>query len=85
MLNPMFAYLREMELLHDAGLSTMEIFQAATIENARFLRIDERLGTIEKGKIADLIVVEGDPIGDIRDIRKIKKVMLNGTRISVKD
>ncbi|MBA4056160.1 MAG: amidohydrolase [Marivirga sp.] len=76
---PGLAYFREMELLHDAGLSNMEIIQAATLENARFLRIDERLGTIEKGKIADLIVVDGDPIRDIRDMRKIKKVMLNGT------
>lgn len=74
-----FAYFREMELLHEAGLTNMEIIQAATIENARFLRIDERLGSIEKGKLADLIVVDGDPLTDIKLMRKVKKVMLNGS------
>lgn len=73
-----FAYFREMELLQDAGLNTMEIIQAATIENARFLRIDERLGSIEEGKIADLILVEGDPLKDIQAMRNVKRVMLNG-------
>lgn len=80
---PGFAYFREMELLHDAGLSNMEILQAATIENARFFRIDERLGSIEKGKIADIILVEGDPLLDIKVMRKVKKVMLNGVWIIV--
>ena len=46
------AYYREMELLKEAGLSHMEIITAATMENARFFRIDERIGSIEKGKIA---------------------------------
>lgn len=73
-----FAYFREMELLQDAGLSTLEVIQAATIENARFLRIDERLGSIEEGKIADLILVEGDPSKDIQAMRNVKRVMLNG-------
>ena len=59
---PGFAYFREMELLHDAGLSNMEMLQAATLENARFFRIDERLGSIEAGKLADMILVEGNPL-----------------------
>ena len=73
-----FAYFREMELLQDAGLTTMQVIQAATIENARFLRIDERLGTIEAGKLADLILVDGDPLSDIKAMRNVKRVMLNG-------
>jgi len=75
---PSFAYFHEMELFREAGLSTMEIIQAATIENARFFRIEERLGSLEKGKIADLIVVEGDPLKDIKAMRNLRKVMLNG-------
>lgn len=75
---PNLAYFHEMELFREAGLSTMEIIQAATIENARFFRIEERLGSLEKGKIADLIVVEGDPLKDIKAMRNLKKVMLNG-------
>ena len=77
-----FAFFREMELLHEAGLSNMEVIQAATIENARFFRIDERLGSVEKGKTADLIVVEGDPLKDIMTMRQVKKVMLNGLWIT---
>jgi imidazolonepropionase-like amidohydrolase len=73
-----FAYFREMELLQDAGMTPMQIIRAATIENARFLRIDERLGSIEKGKIADLLLIEGNPLTDIKDMRNIKRVMLNG-------
>ena len=72
------AHFREMELLKEAGLSNMEIIQAATMENARFFRIDERLGSIEKGKLADMVIVEGDPLEDIKVMRNVKKVMLNG-------
>jgi imidazolonepropionase-like amidohydrolase len=80
---PGFAYFHEIELFREAGLSNMEIIQAATIENARFFRIDERLGSLEKGKIADLIIVEGDPIKDIKVLRQAKRVMLNGSWVPV--
>jgi imidazolonepropionase-like amidohydrolase len=73
-----FAFFREMELLNEAGLNNMEVIQAATINNARFFRIDERLGSIEKGKIADVILVDGNPLNDIKVMRNIKRVMLNG-------
>lgn len=73
-----YAYFREMELFQEAGMSPMEIIRAATIENARFLRIDERVGSIGKGKLADLIIVEGDPLADIKAMRNVNKVMLNG-------
>jgi imidazolonepropionase-like amidohydrolase len=72
------AYHREMELLAEAGLTPMEVIVAATIENARFFRIDERLGSIEAGKLADLVLIEGDPLKDIRTMRQVKRVMLNG-------
>lgn len=73
-----FAYHREMELLREAGLTNMEVIEAATLENARFFRVEERLGSIEKGKIADLILVEGDPLQDIQAMRNVRRVMLNG-------
>jgi imidazolonepropionase-like amidohydrolase len=76
-----FAYFREMELLQDAGMRTMDIIQSATIANARFFRIEERLGSLEKGKLADLILVEGDPLADIKAMRNVKRVMLNGVWI----
>ncbi|HEX6890305.1 MAG TPA: amidohydrolase family protein [Chryseolinea sp.] len=73
-----YAYFREMELLHEAGMSPMEVLVAATMENARYFRVEERLGSIEKGKLADLIVVEGDPLKDIKLMRNVKRVMING-------
>ena len=45
-------------------------------------RIEERLGSLEKGKIADLIVVEGDPLNDIKAMRNLRRVMLNGVWVS---
>jgi imidazolonepropionase-like amidohydrolase len=65
-------------LLHEAGLTPMEVIVAATMENARYFRVDERLGSIEKGKLADLVVVDGDPIKDIKLMRNVKRVMING-------
>jgi len=78
-----YAYYREMELLKEAGLSNMEIIVAATMENARFFRVDKRLGSIEKGKRADLILLSKNPLDDIKNIRSIKKVMLNGVFIDL--
>jgi imidazolonepropionase-like amidohydrolase len=73
-----WAYQREMELLVESGLSPMEVIVAATLENARYFRIEDRLGSIEKGKVADLILVKGNPGENISDLRRIEKVMLNG-------
>ena len=75
------AYHREMELMHDGGLTNSEVIVSATMENARFLRIDERVGSIEKGKLADLQLIDGNPLENISDCRKVKKVMLNGVWI----
>ncbi len=67
-----------MELLRDSGLSNMEVIVAATLENARFFRIEKRLGTIEKAKIADLILLRENPLEDIKVMRSVEKVVLNG-------
>jgi imidazolonepropionase-like amidohydrolase len=73
-----WAYQRELELLVESGLTPMQALVAGTLENARYFRIDDRLGSIEQGKLADLILVEGDPLKDISNMRRIKRVMLNG-------
>jgi len=73
-----WAYQREMELLVASGLTPMEAIVAGTMENARYFRIEDRLGSVAVGKLADLILVEGDPLKDISNMRRIKRVMLNG-------
>jgi imidazolonepropionase-like amidohydrolase len=73
-----WAYQRELELLVDSGLTPMEAIVAGTIENARYFHIEDRLGSVEPGKIADLVLVEGDPLKDIANMRHVKRVMLNG-------
>lgn len=77
-----WAYQREMELLLEAGLSPLEVISAATIENARFFRVSDRLGSIEAGKQADLLLVRGNPLEDFGAMRRVERVMLNGTWVA---
>jgi len=77
-----WAYHREIELFVESGMTPMEAIVAATMENARFFRIDDRLGSVEAGKLADLVLVEGDPLKEIGALRRIKRVMLNGKWIT---
>ena len=73
-----WAYQRELELLVASGLTPMEAIVAGTSENARYFHIDDRLGSVEAGKLADLILIQGDPLNDISNMRRIRRVMLNG-------
>jgi len=69
---------RELELLVEAGLTPMEAIVAATRTGAELLGAQDRLGTIEPGKLADLLILEANPLEDIRSIRSIDKVILGG-------
>jgi imidazolonepropionase-like amidohydrolase len=69
---------REMAIVRDIGLSPSEVIVAATGGAARAMRINDRLGTIETGKLADLIVVEGDLLDDLAVLRKLDLVVRNG-------
>ncbi len=73
-----WSYQREMEMLEEAGMSPLEVISSSTIRNARYLRSDQRIGSIEAGKIADLVLVDGAPDRDIRSMYNIARVMLNG-------
>ncbi len=73
-----YAFQREMELLVAAGMTTMEVITAATKTGSEFLGIEDRLGTIEADKTADLILIEGNPAKDISEMRNVRRVMLNG-------
>jgi imidazolonepropionase-like amidohydrolase len=69
---------RELELYVQAGMTPMEAIQSATIVSARAMKLDSDSGTVEAGKRADLILVDGDPVANIGDIRKVAKVVANG-------
>src|SRR6266542_3664039 len=77
-----WAYQRELELLVESGLTPMDAIVAGTMENARFFRVSDRLGSIEAGKLADLVIVEGEPQKKISDMRRIKRVMLKRQWVS---
>lgn len=79
------AYFREMELLAESGLTPMQVIQGATALNATFFRMSDRLGTVDSGKIADLILIDGDPLEDIRNMRRVQRVMLNGRWVTEGD
>ena len=73
-----WAFQREMELWVESGISPSDVIVAATMENARFFRIEDQLGSIEKGKIADLVLVRGNPLEDIKAVRNVERVMIGG-------
>jgi imidazolonepropionase-like amidohydrolase len=69
---------REVELLVDAGLSPMDAIVAATRNGALALKKGDELGTIEPGRRADLVLVSANPLEDVRNLRKIDRLMLDG-------
>jgi imidazolonepropionase-like amidohydrolase len=70
---------REMELYVQAGFTPMEAIQAATIVSARAMGLDKESGTVESGKRGDLILVNGNPLEDIHQLRSVEYVITNGT------
>jgi hypothetical protein len=70
--------LREIELLGGAGLSPAQALDSATRIPARMLGLSAEIGTVEPGKRADLLIVRGDPLKDLRELRKIVWTVKNG-------
>lgn len=75
---PGFAYHRELLAMTKAGIPPVVVLKAATINGARALGIDDRLGSIEAGKFADLYVVRGNPLDDIKVARDVSFVVKDG-------
>jgi predicted amidohydrolase YtcJ len=69
---------RQVELLVEAGFTPVEAIQIGTSNGAKLLGEAERLGTISPGKLADLVVVRGDPSKNIQDIRNVVTVFKGG-------
>jgi imidazolonepropionase-like amidohydrolase len=71
-------FVREMAVLVEAGLTPMQAIQAGTRVGAELLRWDNRLGTVEAGKLADLVAVAGNPLEDMRALERVEFVMIGG-------
>jgi len=65
-----------LELLVRAGLPPMDAIVAATKRGSEAMRMEEDLGTLEEGKLADMIVIDGDPLSDIKVLQEIEKIKL---------
>ncbi|MDP3469565.1 MAG: amidohydrolase family protein [Daejeonella sp.] len=77
-----FAEHQELELLVEAGLSPQDVIRIATLNAARVLRIDQDYGSIEKGKVADLLILNANPLENIQNSRKIFAVYKAGQMVS---
>jgi imidazolonepropionase-like amidohydrolase len=76
-----FSMQRELELYVQAGIPAPEVLRMATLGAAAVMKHDDELGTIAPGKLADLIVVDGDPTARISEIRRVRMVVKNGTML----
>ena len=72
----------ELELMVDAGLTPMQALTAATSGSARIVRLDQQVGTIAPGKAADLLVLDANPLQNIRNARLINSVWIGGRRLA---
>jgi imidazolonepropionase-like amidohydrolase len=89
-----FAYVREMELLQEAGFHPLEVLRAASLHGAQVLKMEERIGSIRPGKLADLVVVGHNPLnnfkvlygtGHFRLDGNNQPARLGGVRYTIKD
>jgi imidazolonepropionase-like amidohydrolase len=82
---PGFSLHDELEILVGAGFTPREALEAATTHPAKFLAMEDRLGAVERGKLADLVLLDASPLEDIRNTRRIFAVVANGRWFSRED
>ena len=89
-----FAYVRELELLREAGFHPLEVIRAATLNGAEALNMDDKIGTIQVGKLADLVLIEENPLenlkvlygtGAIKLTEDNEVVRVGGVKYTIKD
>lgn len=81
--NPHASIAKECELLTEVGMSNMEALQSTTKTAAEILRLDQDLGTIEPGKLADLVLLDKNPLDDIRNLSMVARVFKGGEEIQL--
>lgn len=89
-----FGYIQEMELVREAGFHPLEIFQSASLKGAEVLGVDDELGTIEVGKLADMVIVDANPMKNLKVLYGTGAIYVNednepvrkgGVRYTIKD
>ena len=89
-----FAYIRELELLREAGFHPLEVIRAASLKGAEALGMADKIGSVEVGKLADMIIMEENPLknlknlygtGAIRLTEKNEVVRVGGVKYTIKD
>ena len=75
---PGYSLQRELQLLVESGVPPAAALQAATIQNARMLKMEAKLGSVEPGKLADLLLLDADPLVNIGNTRRISAVIKGG-------
>jgi len=89
-----FAYIRELELLREAGFHPLEVIRSATMYGAQALGVEKDLGTVEIGKLADFVIVEENPLQDLKVLygtgairlnEKNEAVRVGGVKYTIKD
>jgi imidazolonepropionase-like amidohydrolase len=84
-MTPGVSFHRELELLVAAGIPPLEVLRIATHNGAEALGILDEVGTLEVGKLADLLVLTADPMQDIGNTRALELVLLKGKRFASAD
>jgi hypothetical protein len=79
---PGFMLHRELELYVELGVAPARVLRMATLDAARNMKLDARTGSIAPGKSADMILIDGEPTRDIRDLRKVDLVIKDGSTLS---
>jgi len=82
---PGFSLHEELQRFVAAGFTPLEALQTATLNPAKFLGKEDQLGTIDKGKLADMVLLDANPLDDIRNTQKIAGVVVNGRYLSRAD
>jgi imidazolonepropionase-like amidohydrolase len=77
-----FFELMELELMARAGLTPKQVLASATRDAARCMKLDRDLGTLEPGKWADFVVLDADPLSDVRNVRRISSVWIAGNKVA---
>ena len=89
-----FAYIRELELLREAGFHPLEVIRSATLNGAEALKMDDKIGSIQVGKLADLVIVDENPLqnlkvlygtGAVKLTKENKVIRAGGVKYTIKD